>query len=111
MTSMAQRVFGDPSRAHTDMDTYSIFTPYALYSAAVVQRQLWRQVGLGQYRESFERMRSILVLFSKRWRVADTYLRQLDIIPETSRVGYFLCKGAAISPRGPTGDPVQSYSA
>jgi hypothetical protein len=69
----------DPNASGTDLGFFSPFTPYCLYQAAVVQRQLWQDRELTECRNSFHTIISVLQLFSKRWRVADFYLHELEV--------------------------------
>ncbi|KAH8807729.1 hypothetical protein F5884DRAFT_345902, partial [Xylogone sp. PMI_703] len=58
----------------------SPFLPHALYQAAVMQFRLWKQTNELRYKEQCESLKTILMYYSRRWLVAEKYLRALQRI-------------------------------
>jgi hypothetical protein len=61
-----------------DFPQISPYIPYCVYQSAVIQKRLWRE-GRGEvYGEREEWFKSVLRLFTRRWKGAGTYIFSLE---------------------------------
>jgi hypothetical protein len=62
-----------------DFPQISPYIPYCVYQSAVVQKGLWRERKVEVYSEGEEWLKSVLRLFTRRWKGAGTYIINLGL--------------------------------